>query len=1208
MTQPRKEQINDQRSYFTRIDSYGVSTPIPFGTPDVPGGTVQTIQNNVPNPEAYYTEFLATTVTGTPGGAESDCPAFFFGNVGPFTTAALSGKTFTITLPNINGNAPVSITFQPSDVVNIGGTPYLTTSKVAARINTALTVAGVSPLSPVAANLNGQIVLTSAGPSGYTTGESAFITVNDVSSGVCSALGFSSGPTATANGISSPQRGIITTSGDGLGGYVQLQLTDGSPAVTQSPVQINIGGYGNLPLYPAGQNIYGRLQQFPGISNTPKFTVSYVRQGAVSAKIITSGETCSTLLSTDTFNITVSAVQPALMNPARGPDNQDSKVQNYTFTVSFSGAPTGPSDVISAVNTAWNAVAASHGLGTGTEAGRGGVVGFINGPWQFDTDPDGSAGFWILFNGQALNQSIKIAPTGPMTAVSLAAFINAAIAFAGQSAQGQASVGGSTIFANCIQITSALTTGANSSVQILAGDAFFSSPAVVTPNGTYQQTLNKLGISPGIYTGFALAAPYGNQSTPEEIQFTCPDHTLSDPFGTAAGIQITGSVPVMAKLGLSGTSVQVNTSIGFEPVSPPVVHALIPEMMYFGEVPENVETTVTRFLATDEPTPALPSAGTKNVGVSPLMGTDGKVNPDLIRKIFDVLSVGALTLGATTIFDANDNSTPRVVTPYQSNLSSGVTLLWQGISTAGITGAGSSQCVRLYLDNLGNLWVTTNAAVTNASTIYQWNRDEVSQSSSAISISQSTSGGVPKVALYYSPASANPFTFPGEPGSGNIPSVGFDPSGGIGGALAFLLAGTTSTVSAENLVPRLQTAGAPGDITLIWQSPSQSVSGTPVPGVRLYVTQQGQFPVAAGVIMWFTINAMWNGVDWIKDVNGVEAEAITLWQSSSGGSALLGNFSIYYQAAGTDTWPIWGVSGTGGLMVTTFNGFSNEVQAGSLVPGFNIPQTAAGRETARIFAGVDNGTTLQLRTLMTQWGVSGVAGGGGAQTRVYRGYGLTTFDSTGPGANDFTIITHNAGWDAVGLNWVQDVSTIGSSAQTWSNVGGSSPSTSSGQIAFYSVPEGSGTFADAIWACTGSFTRVGLQLPYTSDPNNSLSVPNLSAPPTITKAWGYFSYAYNSGSPSNPTLNLIDSWNVASITPYVFFGVTLPEINFHANMASFNYVVNVTAMIGYLGYPALYGAGSCVLAAYSTATAPPTIVDFSSSGIVTFSFSIVGRQ
>jgi hypothetical protein len=135
-------------------------------------------------------------------------------------------------------------------------------------------------------------------------------------------------------------------------------------------------------------------------------------------------------------------------------------------------------------------------------------------------------------------------------------------------------------------------------VQIMAGDLFGASPL---PTNNFTTTLDKLGLVPGVYSGSVVAKPFGNATTVEEIAFVCPDHTTDDPYGTPASITVSGSSAVMAKLGLSGTSVTGTTAIGIEAVTPPVVHAMIPEMMEFGEVPENIETTTEKFLATDDP-------------------------------------------------------------------------------------------------------------------------------------------------------------------------------------------------------------------------------------------------------------------------------------------------------------------------------------------------------------------------------------------------------------------------------------------------------------------------------------------------------------------------------------------------------------------------------------------------------------------------------
>jgi hypothetical protein len=974
MTQPRKEQIKDQRSYFTRIDKIGVTTPVPFGTPDVPGGTVQTIQNTIS--ENYYNEFLLQTVTQTPGGAESDASAFITGAQGPFVSPIVAGASFTITLPNVNSGNSVLITFQPSDVVNIGGSPYITTSKVAARINAALTVAGVNPSSPVAQNVNGQLVLQSAGPSGYTTGSDAFITVNDVTVGVCSTLGLASGNTATITGVTSPVRGIITQSADGFGGFIQLRNPDSSPAITQSSVQIGVGGLGNLPLYPPGQSIYGRLQQVPGISNNPKLVVSYVRQGNTPGKIVTNGGNFSSLTTSDSFTVRVYTINPSLL--LNQPD-----AQVYTMTVTFGTAPTGAQDVINAVNAAWNSTAVSAGFPSGTEAGRGGVIGSLAGPWSFVTGFDQ---FWIILNG---NTPIQIYPTtGLYTAQDLASFINGAISTAGQTVQGSASVSN----IGTIQITSNLTSGPSSTVQILAGDLFSNDPY---PTNNLTTTLDKLGLVPGVYSGSVVAKPFGNATTVEEIAFVCPDHTVSDPYGTPSSITVSGSASVMAKLGLTGTSVTAATSVGIEPVSPPVVHAMIPEMMEFGEVPENIETTVEQFLATDDPKLAQPGAGTGNLGLSALLAPDGKINPNLIRKIFDVLNIDSLTLGARNLGDLQTNSTPRVVTPFSNSQSAGLTLLWEAASVAGLTGSNAQQIIRLWADSQAGLWFTTNAKWQGPTgTPLQWTKDSPSQSASAIYLGQSTVAGQPKVELLYAgPSVTSPFVFTGSPGDINLPNVALDPSGALNSALAFILAGTTATASNENLIPRFLAQTAANNFTLIWQT--QGTAGNP--NTRLY----SQSTSNTEVDYWLTLNCAWNGVTWQKDALTVPASAI---QFQSGGG-FGGTLYHWYRGAADDTpWAQWVANGPAGapgsflpFSVSAQNGYGGgQVQAGTVrlgeldPPGFtdwfgariSIPIRPGGNGTRILCA--EFGTGPQgSDTLLAQGGPGGCtvsATGGGLAT------------------------------------------------------------------------------------------------------------------------------------------------------------------------------------------------------------------------------------
>jgi hypothetical protein len=956
MAQPRKEQINDQRTFFTPINTVGYSHPVPFGTPDVSGGTIQTFQNN--SNGNYYLDFLNLTVTGAAGGSESNAPAFFFGNNGPFSSPVIAGASFTITLPGVNNGNPVLITFQPSDSVNISSVPFITTSKCAARINAALTAAGVNPTTPVAANVNGQLVLTSANNSGYTTGVNAFITVNDVTIGICSALGFTSTNSAVSTGVSSPQRGIITTSDDGQGGYIQLRLLDGSPAITQSPIQLNVGGLGNLPLYPAGQRVYGRLQYFPGLSNNPKLVVSYYRQGAVPGNIITNGENCSSIVNTDSFTVTVKTTNPAVY-PYMG-------LNTYTLNITFVTSPLGPQDVINAVNAAWNAAAVGAGFPSGTEAGRGGIAGTFAGPWYFDNNDE----FFISFNGQT---PIQISP-GPATLSSqdLVTFINAQISVAGQTAQGQSALAAN----GSIQITSALTTGRGSTVQIYAGDDHDNTAKLTN---SYVVTLDKIGITPGVYSGSVIAQLYGQ----DEIQFICPDHTISDPYGSSTSITVSGTSTVMAKLGLSGTSVTGNTSNGIEAISPTPMQALIPEMMNFGEIPENVETITGQFQEDGIPSPISAGTGTGNVGVSPLIGINGKINTDLISKIFPLLNIESLTLGAGDVGTTAGNATPRLITPFSNSQTIGLTLLWQASSIAGLDGANASQIIRLYIDQNGGLWLTNNASWlgSNGSNALTWNKDIQTQAATAFYIAQpnfldSTFGppGAPKVEfLYRKSTDTNPIVFGGPQNTSDNPPIGFDPTGSTGGSQAFIQVGSTDPTN--GVVPHYMSTVNNSTYTLVWQS---FIPGGGFPLIRMYA-----FTGGTESYYELTVNASWNGSDWQKDVNGQTANVIALIASNTNCS-----FDYRIRLPGNDT--PWSDNSWDSFPFTSHlsdgNGLNAQGNSGTGSGVVGTGSNSGGNQGAGLI-GVGGGGTAPIYANYNGVGVWGQGGSGNNNGIIGQGTG-----------------------------------------------------------------------------------------------------------------------------------------------------------------------------------------------------------------------------
>jgi hypothetical protein len=193
------------------------------------------------------------------------------------------------------------------------------------------------------------------------------------------------------------------------------------------------------------------------------------------------------------------------------------------------------------------------------------------------------------------------------------------------------------------------------------------------------------------------------------------------------------------------------------------------------------------------------------------------------------------------------------------------------------------------------------------------------------------------------------------------------------------------------------------------------------------------------------------------------------------------------------------------------------------------------------------------------------------------------------------MITHNAGWNPTTGFWVQDDATIGSSAQTWSNIGFSGGSTSSGQIGFYTVPAASSTFADSAWTCLGNFSRVGLQLPFTSDPNNALTVPNLVNSRNLTVAWANITLSAGS-------ITINDSWNVASAA---FLGEEI-QVTLYAAVSTNSALVATPTQVTTTP-PLLYAAGfnSTTLLSVLGWDHTGTQIDLSSAS-VRFNITITG--
>jgi len=650
MTQPRKHQVKDLKTKSTEMDTVGL---VKLG-----GTVVQNLDNNISYQS--YDDLLAQSITGSPGGADTSAPPILYGGFGPFINI-VSGNSFTVVLPNVNSGNPISIVVQPTDIVVIGGNPVLTTSRTAALINRNLALFSVS--TPVASNQNGQLILTGADTSGQANGDDAFITITDVTIGVLLKMGFTSNP-SIANGTTAPKRGIVTQSQDGLGGHIALRKEDNTPAVTTNPALLTFpSATGSVALryteeVPPGQPIYASLRQFPGPhDNGERFEFSFFKKGPVKSKLITNQSDFSSLSGADTVSITI-------FDPERGVY----EVVVVTFTI----PPTTPQNVVSAINTEWNAKTLAD---TGYKAGSAVVMLNLAGPYAFDA----SDSFFISF--QTVSPPIKISPSSSVVTTSdLVAFIQAAIVGAGAAAQGQATSIVDPVTSQLKVIIKSLNdSGSGSQVVIYPGSN--------GPNpGSYMTTLEKVGLVSGTFKGSAIAFLYGN----DEVVIENPSYIL----GTS--VAISGTAPTMARFGFSSASVFNISAFGSEPTPAPYVNALIPEVMEFGEVPDGTDTTTQQFFNTDDISSVNPIGGISNFGTSPIVDQDGQIFENLIRKNFPFLSVDQLVLGNQLTGSLDALLKPRVTTPTDS--SGAPLLIWE----ASLNLSSSPDRFRLYIINLGS--------------------------------------------------------------------------------------------------------------------------------------------------------------------------------------------------------------------------------------------------------------------------------------------------------------------------------------------------------------------------------------------------------------------------------------------------------------------------------------------------------------------------
>lgn len=674
MTRPRAQQINDLQTRFFRAQIPSDVGPVwDVGSSD-------------------FTDIVNASVTGgVVGGADEDTSAYLVGTVIQEPYIGISvGNQFTVTIPGVNSGNPVTVTFQAGDFVTLNSVSVLTASFVAARINATLAGFGVS--APVASGANGFLQLRSANGASFTTGDSASVTVSDVTPGVVQKLGFGVVSSATANGISGPRRGFVTESADGRGGTVYGRgFPSESLLVTKPFRMLSLGNGVFVPDFDPGHSVYARMKYLPAL---PGLRFSFFAQGPTRPRVVTSLSKFTTLGAGDTLRI--------VLNGTVG-----SSVYTSTVDVAFSVAPVTVQDVVNKINQAWHTATDGGGLG----AGKAVVIGSIPEPYQLRGTAAIPNSNLVLNNNTPITISFV---NGETTAEQVVARINALISGAGQAAQGSAVaiVGADGLKRVAIQ---------SSSIDGTVSSVILSS---VGPGKT--GVLERLGMAAGEYHGSVLATVSGGA----EIEISSPiRRTVLSQFSTMTLSNFSGTP--LTKMGLSAGSVQ--SASGEEPVSPNLgvpdagLDLVIPEVLEFGEVPAGIDDVGEGFSNNRPEFGAVLDEGVQNVGKFPGLDAQGRLPASVAQQINDFISAVSIQLGS----DASSSAAAlaaRILTPHSVAFGQ-YTLLWESVAVPAPASA-TDAAYRFYAANDGRFIFTVNAKWGGTT----WSKDVVALAATKMSV------------------------------------------------------------------------------------------------------------------------------------------------------------------------------------------------------------------------------------------------------------------------------------------------------------------------------------------------------------------------------------------------------------------------------------------------------------------------------------------
>jgi len=1039
MPQPRKEQVKNLKTKYAK----GPET-VSFS-----GGPIQNISG------AAYAQVLSATRTGAVGGAETSAGAFLVGAQGPFTLAFNS--SFNIIISGVNAGLPMTVTFLQADFVKLNAGDVMTTARTVAKINDVLAAKGVSV--PVASDVDGRLLLRSANSSGYTFGDESFISLTDVTPGLLQVFGFSSSNQASSVGVSAPKRGVITVSADGKGGLVQIRNLDSTPAEPPNTAMVQVAPYKYIPKVLPGRPAYARLRVAPDAS----LEVTYYRNGPVRPSIVTSAP--GSLSPSDFGNLTLGTVIKVTLDFGNG--------TVVIFNVSIEDVVT-VQQVVDAVNAAYQA--ASLAITNGTEFNRASVPVPVPGPYVF-SDPTTRDSFFVAFNG---NTPVHInPPAGEYSASSFATYVNNRIGAAGQVAEGEAVAlaltpgdPARTVF------RSKSFSGASSSVQFLPGNPGGSVPA------RFLETLDHLGIAPGVYEGTSCASLYGL----DEIEFFCPS-TLP---GASILIEPQPSINpgVAAALwGLPSPSALATVVVGPVRVAVPEVDVILPEMVEFHEEPDDYDTEILEFEDRGDAATIDPTFGVGNVGISALLGLTGKIDPSFIPGVLDALNLNQLNLGGNRIKSAVDQGSPRAVYPY--NPSFGAVLLWEGVD---VTEPSTGGLMRMYLKE-GDVYLTRNAKMNSGGT---WDKDVPTSGPTTYSSMFEFRSGKGSFAVHLGVGS---FTH-----SDWKRNVAFNALGLADSPFtnAMLSLGSGANDSADALNPRI-------DIPTQLSTPTLLFAAKAATGIviRAYVTN-----TAAGnsTMLEITVNAQFNGSQWVKDITGQQATRFDFTAS--------GGFQMSTRAAANDAlWTGWDA------FPVRFDpaGLINYFQY-TLKLGFGATNSTSPRISADRYSASTNRRTLLFESPVTEAYTA-------VPIRIY-------LDTANTEKGDGFCFTYNARWDQALDKWVQDVPSKRSNSWLMSE----------GRFWFFSKVSGSGPWSEGFssWDTYDLFDRLYPGTAYqglavkdgtfrVDSPTAAGSNPGPTVGPianaiyakSMVKAWGRGTY-------QTANITIVDGFNFSAIGANAF--------------------------------------------------------------------------